>query len=53
MRIFLNEQAERQLKLIMAHTGYTNATHCVQTMVNQVSNKLKFADVKKAAKKTA
>jgi hypothetical protein len=53
MRVFLNEQAEHQLKLIMAATGYTNATHCIQTMVNQVSNKLKLADAKKAAKKTA
>lgn len=40
MRIFLNEQAEHQLKLIMAHTGYTNATHCIQSMLTQVNNKL-------------
>lgn len=48
MRIFLNEQAERKLQLIMLHTGYTNPVHCVQTMITQVSNKLNRARKLKA-----
>lgn len=47
MRVFLNEQAEKQLNIIMSHTGYKNPTHVVQVMINQVSNKLQLADKKK------
>lgn len=44
MIIKLNHDTVKQLEVIMVRTGYKNATHCVQIMINQVSNKLRRAD---------
>lgn len=48
MRIFLNERAEQQLQLIMITTGYTNPTHCIQSMLTQVCTKLHRSKKSKA-----
>lgn len=53
MRISLNERAVQQLQMIMSATGYTNPTHCIQTMLTQVNSKLQLSNEKKAAKKAS
>lgn len=49
MRISLNETAVQQLQQIMNATGYTNSTHCIQSMLTQVNSKLQLANKKKKA----
>lgn len=53
MRISLNEKAVQQLQMIMKATGYTNHTHCIQTMLTQVNSKLQISNEKKVAKKAS
>lgn len=52
MRISLNETAVQQLQQIMSATGYTNPTHCIQSMLTQVNSKLQRANEKKKASST-
>jgi hypothetical protein len=47
MRISLNERAAHQLQMIMNATGYTNPTHCIQTMLTQVNSKLQLVKEKR------
>lgn len=50
MKVFLNEQAVFQLKALMCRTGHKNYQHCLQVLISTVTNNLRRADERKAAR---
>ncbi len=49
MHLKLNQEAAKQLEVLMKRTGYVSPVHCVQVMISQVTKKLFIADKQKNA----